>query len=135
MINMSESISIQKLPSGKEITVIDVFAFCYGLSETDVQVLMALMRSGPKTTEDLEQELKLSKASINRSLTKLLDLDLVKRTKETGNKAGRPRYLYSARNFEELRDKINKDIEGCANSIVQVTKSQFISSIEVSSTT
>ena len=135
MINMSKSISIQKLPSGKEVTIIDVFAFCYGLSETDVQVLMALMRSEPKTTEDLERELKLSKASINRSLSKLLELDLVKRTKETGNKAGRPRYLYIARNINELRDKINSDIEGCANTIVQVTKSQFINSIEAAPAT
>mgnify|MGYP001770635885 FL=1 len=119
------------LPSGKELTIVDVLGFCYGLSETDAQVLMALMRSGPKATEDLEQELQLSKASINRSLNKLLELDLVKRIKETGNKAGRPRYLYSARNFEELRDKIIKDVEDCMNNILQLVKSQFVLNKEV----
>ncbi|MCG2907460.1 MAG: MarR family transcriptional regulator, partial [Sulfolobales archaeon] len=74
------------LPSGKELTLLDVLSFCYGLSETDVQVLMALLKSSPKSTEDLEQELQLSKASVNRSLNKLLSMELVKRIKETGNK-------------------------------------------------
>ncbi len=126
------SVNPQKLllPSGKELTIIDVLGFCYGLSETDAQVLMALMRSGPKATEDLEQELQLSKASINRSLNKLLELDLVKRIKETGNKAGRPRYLYSARNYEELRNKIIKDVEDCMKNILELVRSQFVTAKE-----
>ena len=116
----------QRLPSGKEITVVDVFAFCYGLSETDVQVLASLMRSGPKATEDLERELQLSKASINRSLNRLLGLDLVKRIKETGNRAGRPRHLYYVEDANKLREKIARDIENCANAINQVVKTQFL---------
>jgi predicted transcriptional regulator len=117
------------LPSGKELTLLDVLSFCYGLSETDVQVLMALLRSSPKSTEDLEQELQLSKASVNRSLNKLLSMELVKRIKETGNKAGRPKYLYSATNFDELKGKLIKEIEDCTNSIRNLIMTQLTPSI------
>lgn len=117
------------LPSGKELTLLDVLSFCYGLSETDVQVLMALLRSSPKSTEDLEQELQLSKASVNRSLNKLLSMELVKRIKETGNKAGRPKYLYSATNFDELKGKLIKEIEDCTNSIRNLIMTQLNPSI------
>jgi predicted transcriptional regulator len=117
------------LPSGKELTLLDVLSFCYGLSETDVQVLMALLKSSPKSTEDLEQELQLSKASVNRSLNKLLSMELVKRIKETGNKAGRPKYLYSATNFDELKGKVVKEIEDCTNSIRNLVSTQLNPSI------
>ncbi|MDT7899677.1 MAG: helix-turn-helix domain-containing protein [Sulfolobales archaeon] len=117
------------LPSGKELTLLDVLSFCYGLSETDVQVLMALLKSSPKSTEDLEQELQLSKASVNRSLNKLLSMELVKRIKETGNKAGRPKYLYSAANFDELKGKLVKEIEDCTDSIKKLIITQLTPSI------
>jgi predicted transcriptional regulator len=117
------------LPSGKELTLLDVLSFCYGLSETDVQVLMALLKSSPKSTEDLEQELQLSKASVNRSLNKLLSMELVKRIKETGNKAGRPKYLYSAANFDELKGKVIKEIEDCTDSIKKLIMTQLTPSI------
>jgi len=105
------------LPSGKELTLLDVLSFCYGLSETDVQVLMALLKSSPKTTDELEQELQLSKASVNRSLNKLLSMELVKRIKETGNRAGRPRHIYFVPDFDELKGKLVKEIEDCTDSI------------------
>jgi predicted transcriptional regulator len=115
------------LPSGKELTLMDILSFCYSLSETDVQVLMALLKSSPKSTEDLEQELQLSKASVNRSLNKLLSMDLVKRIKEPGNKAGRPRYLYSAMSYEELKAKLTREIEDCTKSIKDLVMTQFSS--------
>ena len=105
------------LPSGKELTLLDVLSFCYGLSETDVRVLMELLRSSPKSTDDLSQELQLSKASVNMRLNKLLGLGLVKRTKETGNRAGRPKYMYYIPDFDELKGKLVKEIEDCTDSI------------------
>jgi len=117
------------LPSGKELTLLDVLSFCYGLSETDVQVLMALLKSSPKSTEDLEQELQLSKASVNRSLNKLLSMELVKRVKETGNKAGRPRHIYFVPNFGELKGKLVKEIEDCTNSIKNLIMTQLAHSV------
>ncbi|BCU67345.1 transcriptional regulator [Sulfolobales archaeon HS-7] len=115
-----------RLPSGKDAGLADVLAFCYGLSETDVQVLMDLMKGDAKGTEELESELKLSKASINRSLNKLLEMEFAMRIKESGNKAGRPRYLYKARDYKELKERIMSDIEGCGNAMEKLVEKSFL---------
>jgi predicted transcriptional regulator len=56
-------------------------------------------------------------------------MELVKRIKETGNKAGRPKYLYSATNFDELKGKLIKEIEDCTNSIRNLIMTQLNPSI------
>jgi predicted transcriptional regulator len=106
-----------KLPSGKEVKPLDVLRFCYDLSETDAQILEALLKLGPKPADELGQMLKVSKGTINRSVNKLAKIGLIMRIKETGNKIGRPRYVYSAPNFDELKDRLSKEIEECANTI------------------
>jgi predicted transcriptional regulator len=114
-----------KLPSGKDAGLVDILSFCYGLSETDVQVLIALMKGDARGTEELESELKLSKASINRSLNKLLEMALVMRIKEPGNKAGRPRYLYKAKDYGELKSKILQDIKDCSEKMADLVNQEF----------
>ncbi|EZQ03217.1 MULTISPECIES: HTH-type transcriptional regulator Lrs14 [Acidianus] len=114
-----------KLPSGKDAGLVDILSFCYGLSETDVHVLMALMKGEARGTEELESELKLSKASINRSLNKLLEMALVMRIKEPGNKAGRPRYLYKAKDYMELKTKMLQDIKDCSESMASLVEKDF----------
>jgi predicted transcriptional regulator len=65
------------------------------------------------------------KASINRSLNKLLEMGLVMRIKEPGNKAGRPRYLYKTRDYNELKQKILQDIKDCAEKMAQLVDQEF----------
>ena len=86
---------------------------------------MALIRSSPKLARELEQELQLSKAIVNRSLNKLLGLGLVKRTKDTEKRHGRPKYVYYTPNFDELKDKLTKEIEDCTNSIRNLISIRF----------
>lgn len=112
-----------KLPSGKSIGLVDILSFCYGLSETDVQVLMALMRGDVRGTEELETELKAS--NLNRSLNKLLEMALVIRVKEPGNKAGRPRFLYKAKNYAELKSKLLDDIKSCSDKMAELVNQEF----------
>lgn len=119
-----------KLPSGKDAGLVDILSFCYGLSETDVQVLMALAKADAKGTEELERDLKLSKASINRSLNKLLEMGLVMRIKEPGNKAGRPRYLYKTKGYNELKQKILEDLRNCADNMAKIIEEEFSSPVE-----
>jgi predicted transcriptional regulator len=105
------------LPSGKELKLDDVLHFCYGLTETDIRVLMTLLKSSPKTNDEISQELQVSKSIVNISLKKLLNLGLVNRTKEIGNKAGRPKYVYYALKIDEFKDKVVREIEDCTNDI------------------
>lgn len=114
-----------RLPSGKDAGLSDILSFCYGLSDTDVQVLLALMNGDAKGTEELEEELKLSKASINRSLNKLLEMEFAMRIKETGNKAGRPRYLYRAKDRPSLRERVLGDIKNCSGDMSKLLETVF----------
>jgi len=103
-----------KLPSGKEMSLIDALNFCYDLSDTDFQILKILVSSGMKTEDELAEILKLSKASINRSVNKLIAAGFVERVKDTKTKGGRPRYLYKSISVDKLIEKISKDFNYCA---------------------
>ncbi len=106
-----------KLPSGRELTLQDLVKFCYDLSETDLEVLSTLLKSGPKTIEALSSELGLSKATISRSLSRLLVLGLVERMREQSpGSVGRPKYLYKT-SMELIERKMLRDIERCSEII------------------
>jgi predicted transcriptional regulator len=103
-----------KLPSGREMGLVEALNFCYDISDTDFQVLKLLLGAGTKTEDELAETLKLSKASINRSVNKLISIGFVERLKDTSSKGGRPRYLYKAIDVDKLIDKITKDFNYCA---------------------
>ena len=103
-----------RLPSGKEVGLVEALSFCYGMSDTDFQVLKALINSEGKNEDMLTEQLKLSKASINRSVNKLVSLGFVERMKDSTSKGGRPKYIYKAIPTEKLIEKIRNDFRMCA---------------------
>lgn len=111
---MELEISRVRLPSGKEVGLVEALNFCYDLSDTDFQVLKALLNSEGKNEDMLAEQLKLSKASINRSVNKLVSLGFVERMKDSSSKGGRPRYIYKAIPTEKLMEKITNDFRRCA---------------------
>ncbi len=52
-------------------------------------------------------------------------MGLVKRTKDTEKKRSRPKYVYYIPSFEELKDKLVKEIEDCTNSIRNLISMRF----------
>lgn len=111
---MELEISRVRLPSGKEVGLVEALSFCYDLSDTDFQVLKALLNSDGKNEDMLAEQLKLSKASINRSVNKLVSLGFVERMKDSSSKGGRPRYIYKSIPIERLIEKITNDFKRCA---------------------
>jgi len=111
-----------RLPTGKEIGIHDILTFCYGLSETDIEVLRQVAEYGEEgtTVDNLVKSLKLSRASISRSLTKLVDLGFVIRRKLPPSGAGRPKYVYVAIAPKELAERIQKDIQQCTQSAMDL---------------
>ena len=113
-------------PVGRRLYLSAVLSFCYGLSETDLQVLQWLIEhEGEYSVDDLTKEFRLSRATINRVLSKLADAELVKKEKQryrgdsSGSKrTGRPRYMYYV-DKKELYDKLVKDISMCAEEIMK----------------
>jgi predicted transcriptional regulator len=86
---------------------------------------MTLLKSSPKTNDEISQELQVSKSIVNISLKKLLNLGLTNRTKEIGNKAGRPKYVYYVIKIDELKDKVVREIEDCVNNIRNLVPTQL----------
>ncbi|MEM0373368.1 MAG: HTH-type transcriptional regulator Lrs14 [Sulfolobaceae archaeon] len=119
-----------KLPSGKEMALIDALNFCYDLSDTDFQILKILVNSGTKTEDELAEILKLSKASINRSVNKLIAVGFVERVKDTKTKGGRPRYLYKSISVDKLIEKISKDFNYCAEVFSNLVQKVFKQEME-----
>ncbi|QGR20295.1 HTH-type transcriptional regulator Lrs14 [Stygiolobus azoricus] len=111
---MELEISRVRLPSGKEVGLVEALSFCYDLSDTDFQVLKALLNSDGKNEDMLAEQLKISKASINRSVNKLVSLGFVERMKDSSSKGGRPRYIYKSIPVERLIEKITNDFRRCA---------------------
>ena len=111
-----------RLPTGKEIGIHDILTFCYGLSETDIEVLRQVAEYGEEgtTVDNLVKTLKLSRASISRSLSKLVDLGFIVRRKLPPSGAGRPKYIYVAIAPKELAERIQKDIQQCTQSAIDL---------------
>lgn len=103
-----------KLPSGKEIDLVDVLKFCYDLSETDTQILLKLVKGDEYDVDKLARELGLSKATVNRSLNKLVELGFVLRRRERRQSVGRPKYKYYVEDSQSLVEKLKNDMERCA---------------------
>jgi len=108
-----------KLPSGKEIDLVDVLKFCYDLSETDTQILLKLVKGNEYDVDKLAKELGLSKATVNRSLNKLVELGFVLRRRERRQSVGRPKYKYYVEDSQSLVEKLKNDMERCAEVMKQ----------------
>ncbi|BCU71073.1 helix-turn-helix domain-containing protein [Stygiolobus caldivivus] len=99
-----------KFPDGREVDIHEVISFMYGLGMGEIEVLHKLLTRGQKYSADqLSEELKVSKASVNKALNTLLSKGLIEREKiiEDGKK-GRPVYIYWA-NKELVTKKISQD--------------------------
>jgi predicted transcriptional regulator len=117
-----------RLPSGKEVGLIEALSFCYDISDTDFVVLKTLINSGEKTEDELASALKLSKASINRSVNKLISIGFVERVKDQNSKGGRPRYIYKSLDVSALTEKVSRDFEYCAKLFGEITPKELTAS-------
>ena len=110
---MSEERKVQ-LPSGREVDVAEGLRFCYDLSETDTQILIELLRGGEYSVDELASKLGLSKATVNRSLNKLVELGFVNRRREKREGVGRPKFKYFVEDASRVIRRIESDIDACA---------------------
>ncbi|AWS00721.1 MarR family transcriptional regulator [Metallosphaera hakonensis] len=108
-----------RFPDGREVDIQDVIAFLYGLSRSDVEVLHTLTCKGSKmSTEELAEALKVTKASISKSINNLLYKGLINREKVTEDekRKGRPAYMYWV-NRDDLYDRVIADMEKLAETM------------------
>ena len=115
---------------GRTVDVHDVLRFLYNLSESDVRVLHYLSDNYGKkmTIEEIGEALKISKASVSKSLKNLLEKGLVKREKEMDeeNRKGRPNYLYWV-DIDELYEKAIDDLKELIEKFKEDLKNHLMS--------
>jgi predicted transcriptional regulator len=117
------------LPSGKEVKLLDALSFCYDISDTEYKVLQAVIEKKTATEDELVESLKLSKASINRSLNKLASLGFVIREKMQSSKGGRPKYVYKAVETQQLVEHIREDFKKCSQMFINILPKVLLSSL------
>ncbi|BBG23511.1 MarR family transcriptional regulator [Sulfuracidifex tepidarius] len=91
---------------------------CYKISDTDFDCLVLLAKLGrPTSSEEMASVMNLSKTTVENSLKKLLDLDLIARQKsnDESRRIGRPKFIYTV--SDELLNKIKEDLNRCAETI------------------
>jgi len=91
---------------------------CYKISDTDFDSLILLTKLGkPSSSEEIASIMNLSKTTVENSLKKLLDLDLIERRKanDDNRRIGRPKFVYAIR--ENILEKIKEDLNNCAETI------------------
>lgn len=116
-----------RFPDGREVDIHEVLAFLYGLSKSDVEVLHVIMsKKGKVTTDELASTLKVTKASISKSINNLLYKGLIYREKaEEEKKKGRPGYAYWV-DSEALYKKIAEDLQKLVNNVKEGLKSHLL---------
>ncbi|BCU69129.1 HTH-type transcriptional regulator Lrs14 [Stygiolobus caldivivus] len=117
------------LPSGKEVKLLDALSFCYDISDTEYKVLQAVLDKKTITEDELVESLKLSKASINRSLNKLVSLGFISREKLQSSKGGRPKYVYRSVENQILIERIREDFEKCSQMFINILPKVLLSSL------
>jgi predicted transcriptional regulator len=91
---------------------------CLKIGDTDFDSLVLLAKLGrPMSSEEMASTMNLSKTTVENSLKKLLDLDLIERQKanDESKRIGRPKYLYVT--TEDLFIKIREKLDRCADTI------------------
>jgi len=114
-----------RTPAGRKLDFKMLMEFCYNLTETDVMILEWMLKQGRNkeySVDDIKDVFNLSRATVNRVLSKLADMELVEKKKKKRNGTGRPRYVYSI-DPEKMYEKLVGDITSCSSEIEDYVKS------------
>jgi len=107
-----------RAPSGREITLSDVLRFCYDFSETDIQILLRLLKGDEYDVDTLASEMNLSKATVNRSLNKLVELGFASRRRAKKQSVGRPRSKYYISDKYEVIERLKREVRACTEAML-----------------
>ncbi len=84
-----------KFPDGREVEVITIFKFVYGLSDSELEILKLLVNTkGKLTAEDIASSLNISRNTVTKPINLLISKGLVLREKQKSGSNGRPKLFY-----------------------------------------
>ncbi|MFP4116693.1 MAG: helix-turn-helix domain-containing protein [Candidatus Aenigmatarchaeota archaeon] len=98
----------------KTIEVQELIRCSFQLSKTDYKVLRRLMEE-EKRAKELAGDLDLERSTVQKSLTKLMERDLVSR-RQYNISTGGYRYAYIAKDKEEIKKEVRSLIDDWSSS-------------------
>ncbi|ADG13860.1 transcriptional regulator, TrmB [Methanocaldococcus infernus ME] len=89
----------------------ELMACVFGIKVFDVHLYFYLLKHGPFKVNELAEKLNKNRSTIQRSVQNLMNAGLVYR-KQVNLKDGGYFYLYYAVPFEEVKERMKREIEG-----------------------
>ena len=93
-----------------DITCFDIVRALFGLSENELEVLACINHNKPVDVKGITKIIKKDRASIVRSIQRLMDVGAVKKEKVSLERGGY-KYLYYTLPIAEFRDRLRDLVE------------------------
>ena len=90
----------------EELTCFDIIKVTYALSENELEVMMCIKHSQPVDIKTIGTIIPKDRATITRSIQRLMGIGFVKKTKINLDRGGF-KYIYSSLSTEEIKSKLN----------------------------
>jgi len=118
------SLSLNSLLS-KDITCFDVIKNLFALTDNEIDVLACINHLQPVSIARITEIIPKDRATISRSISRLMSIGVVRKEKENLEKGGY-QFLYSSLPMNELRkfvkSTLNAIIENMSNAMDNLTK-------------
>ena len=91
----------------EELTCFDIIKATYALSENELEVMMCIKHSQPTDIKTIVDIIPKDRATITRSIQRLMGIGFVKKTKINLDRGGF-KYIYSSLSTEEMKSKLKE---------------------------
>ncbi len=89
----------------EDITCFDIIKATYALSENELEVMMCIKHSQPTDIKTIAEIIPKDRATITRSIQRLMGIGFVKKTKINLDRGGF-KFIYSSLSTEEMKNKL-----------------------------
>ena len=113
---MSASDDVGRLLEVEDPTFDDVMACVFGVGEREVRTYLALLDRPGSTVEELAGALSRDRSNVNRALSRLLDLDLVRRERRLLDPGGYV-YQYTATSLPATKARLHASLDAWAERV------------------
>ncbi len=100
----------------KDVTCFDIIKAAYALSENELEIMMCIKNSQPVDIKTLTDIIPKDRATISRSIQRLMGIGIVRKTKINLERGGF-KYLYSSLSVDELKNKLTELINRIAENM------------------
>lgn len=101
-----------------DITCFDIIKAFYALTDNELEVLSCVHKGQPLDIKSITNIIPKDRATISRSIKKLMSIGFVRSDKITLNRGGY-KFMYSCLSMKEIRDKLKINIENISHRMIE----------------